>query len=52
MRSADQAVHADASKRHTGQLALQYMKQTATNMTVGSVLYAAPEQLMGDQIDG
>ena len=25
---------------------------TATNMTVGSVAYAAPEQLMGEQIDG
>jgi serine/threonine-protein kinase len=25
---------------------------TATNMTVGTVLYAAPEQLMGQQIDG
>ncbi len=25
---------------------------TATNMTVGSVLYAAPEQLTGDPIDG
>jgi serine/threonine-protein kinase len=25
---------------------------TATNMTVGTVSYAAPEQLMGDQLDG
>ncbi|MBN7379724.1 serine/threonine-protein kinase [Mycobacteroides abscessus] len=25
---------------------------TTTNMTVGTVAYAAPEQLMGDQIDG
>lgn len=25
---------------------------TATNMTVGTVLYAAPEQLMGERIDG
>src|SRR5207249_797086 len=25
---------------------------TATNMTVGSVLYAAPEQLTGDALDG
>jgi serine/threonine-protein kinase len=25
---------------------------TATNMTVGTVAYAAPEQLMGDEIDG
>lgn len=25
---------------------------TATNVTVGSVAYAAPEQLMGDPVDG
>src|SRR5581483_8997529 len=25
---------------------------TATNMTVGSIAYAAPEQLMGEPIDG
>jgi serine/threonine-protein kinase len=27
-------------------------KLTATNMTVGTVVYAAPEQLMGDHVDG
>ena len=25
---------------------------TATNMTVGTVVYAAPEQLMGEHVDG